>query len=193
VAKNNKYLHMKMRQTSFDFDFSSDENKPEEKKLVPPPIESIQHEPVEVDLSSTSIATQQPEPRKTQRGRMKLSDMAAGVHLIDIPEDEILFSKQYYSIGAVTEMFKVNHSLIRFWENEFSILKPKKNGKGDRFFRPEDIKNLKLIYSLLRERKFTIEGAKEFLKKNKHAEKKFQTIESLKNLKTFLHELKTGL
>ena len=184
---------MKMRQTSFDFDFSSDENKPEEKKLVPPPIESIQHEPVEVDLSSTSIATQQPEPRKTQRGRMKLSDMAAGVHLIDIPEDEILFSKQYYSIGAVTEMFKVNHSLIRFWENEFSILKPKKNGKGDRFFRPEDIKNLKLIYSLLRERKFTIEGAKEFLKKNKHAEKKFQTIESLKNLKTFLHELKTGL
>jgi DNA-binding transcriptional MerR regulator len=90
-------------------------------------------------------------------------------------------------------MFKVNHSLIRFWENEFDILKPKKNGKGDRFFRPEDIKNLKLIYSLLRERKFTIDGAKEFLKKNKHAEKKFEIIESMKNLQAFLHELKTGL
>jgi len=119
--------------------------------------------------------------------------MAAGLNLIDIPEDEILFSKRYYSIGAVSEMFKVNHSLIRFWENEFDILKPKKNGKGDRLFRPEDIKNLKLIYSLLRERKFTIDGAKDFLKKNKHADKKHEMIESLKNLKSFLQELKTGL
>jgi DNA-binding transcriptional MerR regulator len=90
-------------------------------------------------------------------------------------------------------MFKVNHSLIRFWENEFDILKPKKNGKGDRFFRPEDVKNLKLIYHLLRERKYTIEGAKEFLKNNKYAEKKFEIIESLKNLRGFLFELKAGL
>ncbi len=184
---------MKARQTSFDFDFSSDEKKPEEKKLVPPPIELIQQEPIEVDLTPKRPAKPEKVIKKTTRGRMKISEMASGVDLIEIPEDEILFSKQYYSIGAVTEMFKVNHSLIRFWENEFSILKPKKNGKGDRFFRPEDIKNLKLIYTLLRERKFTIEGAKEFLKKSKHAEKKFQTIESLKNLKSFLHELKTGL
>jgi DNA-binding transcriptional MerR regulator len=90
-------------------------------------------------------------------------------------------------------MFKVNHSLIRFWENEFDILKPKKNGKGDRLFRPEDIKNLKIIYSLLRERKFTIDGAKEFLKKSKNADKKHEMITQLKNLKSFLHELKTGL
>jgi DNA-binding transcriptional MerR regulator len=90
-------------------------------------------------------------------------------------------------------MFKVNHSLIRFWENEFDILKPKKNGKGDRLFRPEDVKNLKLIYHLLRERKYTIDGAKEFLKKSKNADSKFETIESLKNLRSFLHELKAGL
>jgi DNA-binding transcriptional MerR regulator len=184
---------MKAKQTAFDFDFSFEDKKPEENKLVPPPIDLIQQEPIEVDVRPKVTVNANKEYKKASRGRMKISDMAAGVDLIEIPEDEILFSKQYYSIGAVTEMFKVNHSLIRFWENEFSILKPKKNGKGDRFFRPEDIKNLKLIYSLLRERKFTIEGAKEFLKKNKHAEKKFQTIEALKNLKSFLHELKTGL
>ena len=124
---------------------------------------------------------------------MKISDMSATVDLIDIPEDEILFSKRYYSIGLVSEMFKVNHSLIRFWENEFDILKPKKNGKGDRLFRPEDVKNLKLIYHLVRERKYTIEGAKEFLKKSKSAEKKFEMIETLKSLKSFLHEIKAGL
>ena len=90
-------------------------------------------------------------------------------------------------------MFKVNQSLIRYWEKEFDILKPKKNGKGDRHFRPEDVKNLKLIYQLLRERKYTIEGAKEFLKKNKNAEMKFAMVESLKKIKSFLHELKANL
>ena len=185
---------MKAKQTSFNFDFFADEVKPEVKPSVPESFpEVVQEEPIEVDVRPKVQTKQKPDFVKPSRGRMKISDMAAGVELIEIPEDEVLFSKQYYSIGAVTEMFKVNHSLIRFWENEFSILKPKKNGKGDRFFRPEDIKNLKLIYSLLRERKFTIEGAKDFLKKNKNAEKKFELIESLKNLKTFLHEIKTGL
>jgi DNA-binding transcriptional MerR regulator len=188
---------MPAKQTSIDFDFSesASENR-SERKLVPPPPTAIHHEPIEVELniskpvSANEVAI---EKIKSTRGRMKLSDMAATIDRIEIPADDILFSKSYYSIGAVTEMFKVNHSLIRFWENEFDILKPKKNGKGDRFFRPEDIKNLKLIYSLLRERKFTIDGAKEFLKKNKHAEKKFELIESLKNLQSFLHELKTSI
>jgi DNA-binding transcriptional MerR regulator len=115
------------------------------------------------------------------------------VDLIEIPEDEILFKKSYYSIGDVAGMFKLNASLIRFWENEFDILKPKKNSKGDRHFRPEDVKNLKLIYHLLRERKYTIEGAKEFLKSNKSAVQKFELISSLRNLKSFLLELKTSL
>ncbi|MBC7536454.1 MAG: MerR family transcriptional regulator [Ferruginibacter sp.] len=119
--------------------------------------------------------------------------MNAEAELIQVPDDKVLFEKSYYSIGAVSEMFKVNQSLIRFWENEFSILKPRKNAKGDRFFRPEDVKNLKLIYHLLRERKYTMEGAKEFLKKNKSADKKFEMIESLKNLKSFLFELKANL
>ena len=127
------------------------------------------------------------------RGRMSLKDMEAGVDLIEVPEDEVLFSKMYYSMSVVADMFKVNQSLIRFWENEFDILKPKKNGKGDRLFRPEDVKNLKLIYHLLRERKYTIEGAKDFLKKNKSADEKFMMIESLKKLKGFLNELKANL
>lgn len=130
--------------------------------------------------------------RKSARGRMKLSDMNASAGLVEVPEDDILFQKSYYSIGAVSDMFKVNQSLIRFWENEFDILKPKKNAKGDRFFRPEDIKNLKMIFHLLRERKYTIEGAKEFLKKNKKADEKFAMIESLKKLKGFLNEIKAN-
>ena len=90
-------------------------------------------------------------------------------------------------------MFKVNISLIRFWEKEFDILKPKLNGKGDRHFRPEDVKNLKLIHHLLREKRYTIEGANEFLKKNKNAEEIFEVIEELKKTKLFLLDLKMSL
>ena len=124
---------------------------------------------------------------------MSLKDADTGIDLIEVPEDEILFQKKYYAIGLVADMFKMNQSLIRFWENEFDILKPRKNGKGDRLFRPEDIKNLKLIYHLLRERKYTMEGAKEYLKQNKRAEEKFALIESLQKLKGFLNELKADL
>ena len=129
---------------------------------------------------------------KQARGRKSLKDTGFEEH-IDIPEDEELFKKLYYSIGDVAVMFKENASLIRYWENEFDILKPKKNKKGDRFFRPEDIKNLKIIHHLLRERKYTIEGAKEFLKSNKSAAQKYEMIQSLQKLKSFLLELKASL
>lgn len=184
---------MALKQTSFNFDFFDDDPKPEQPKLPVKPKVIVNEDPIEVDVRPKESPNAVAEKKKSTRGRMKISDMAAGANRIEIPSDEELFSKSYYSIGTVSNMFKVNHSLIRFWENEFDILKPKKNGKGDRFFRPEDVKNLKMIYHLLRERKYTIEGAKDFLKKSKHADKKFEMIESLKNLKTFLHELKTGL
>lgn len=119
--------------------------------------------------------------------------MSMNADLVEIPDDETLFKKQYYSIGDVAAMFKENTSLIRYWENEFSILKPKKNKKGDRYFRPEDVKNLKMIYHLLRERKYTIDGAKEFLKNNKTAGEKHGMIESLQRIKSFLTELKNNL
>jgi len=112
---------------------------------------------------------------------------------INIPEDDELYSKLYYPIGDVAKMFNVNISLIRFWENEFDILKPRKNRKGDRLFRPEDVKNLKLIYFLLKEKRYTIEGAKTFLKKGKKVNEQFETIELLKNIKGMLLELKAGL
>lgn len=130
---------------------------------------------------------------KSNRGRKSIKEFHTDVSDLEIPEDEILFQKQYYSIGDVAAMFKENTSLIRYWENEFSILKPKKNKKGDRFFRPEDIKNLKMIYHLLRERKYTIEGAKEFIKNNKAAGEKHEMIESLEKIKSFLIELKNNL
>ena len=79
---------------------------------------------------------------------------------IDLPD------KRYYKIGEVAKAFGVNTSLIRFWENEFDVLKPKKNKKGNRLFTPEDIQNLKMIYFLVKEKGFTLEGAKNKLKEN---------------------------
>lgn len=79
---------------------------------------------------------------------------------IELPE------KRYYKIGEVAKAFNVNTSLIRFWEKEFELIKPKKNAKGNRLFTSEDISNFKLIYNLVKERGFTLEGAKQKLKKN---------------------------
>jgi DNA-binding transcriptional MerR regulator len=127
------------------------------------------------------------------RGRKSLKDVNLASDLINIPPDEDLFKKQYYSIGEVATMFRENQSLIRYWETEFDILQPRKNRKGDRFFRPVDVKNLVMIYDLLRRRKFTIEGAKDYLKKNKNAEEKFAMIQSLEKIKSFFLELKASL
>ncbi|MEO6453040.1 MAG: MerR family transcriptional regulator, partial [Ginsengibacter sp.] len=143
--------------------------------------------------TSASQYNMRGEKIKSTRGRKSLKSFNIEADLIDIPDDDSLFKKAYYSIGDVAHMFKLKASLIRFWENEFDILKPKKNAKGDRYFRPEDVKNLKLIHHLLRERKYTIEGAKDFLKNNKSGVEKFEIISSLKKLKSFLLELKTSL
>lgn len=112
---------------------------------------------------------------------------------LSIPPDEVLNEKLYYPISEVANMFKVNISLLRFWEKEFDILKPRKNRKGDRLFRPEDIRNLKMIHFLLKEKGYTIKGAKAFIKKGKKADVKFEAIESLKKLRAMLIELKSGL
>jgi DNA-binding transcriptional MerR regulator len=130
---------------------------------------------------------------KSGRGRKSIRQVSEEADLIQIPVDEILFQKQYYTMGEVAEMFRVNQSLLRFWEAEFNILQPKKNKKGDRYFRPVDIKNLHLIYHLLRQRKYTIEGAKDFLKNNSKAEEKFETIKKLEEVKHFLLEMKANL
>ena len=128
-----------------------------------------------------------------KRGRRSLKEIASRVDLIEVPEDEELFKKQYYSIGEVATMFREKQSLIRYWETEFDILQPRKNRKGDRYFRPVDIKNLVLIYDLLRRRKFTIDGARDYLKKNKKAEDRFALIQSLQQIRNFLVELRSNL
>jgi len=187
---------MPLKQHTFGFDNGPNEEDhdkntlKEEQTNIPQKENSDESTPV-VGVSTPAAANL--FLKKSTRGRMKLSDMNIAADLIEVPEDEILFQKSYYSIGNVAEMFRVNISLIRFWENEFDILKPKKNAKGDRYFRPEDVKNLKLIYHLLREKKYTIEGAKDFLKKNKAGAETLEVIESLKKIKSFLIEIKTSL
>ena len=129
-----------------------------------------------------------------KRGRKSFKDMDTEVDLIEVPDDEVLNQKLYYSISEVAGWFKVNTSLLRYWENEFDILQPRKTRKGDRLFRVEDIKNLQLIYFLLRQRKFSIDGAKNYLKNNKkEADTQVQLVESLTKFKSFLLELKANL
>jgi DNA-binding transcriptional MerR regulator len=144
-------------------------------------------------LSGNPIAPKEEKKPKSARGRKSIKEAESEWSKVDIPDDETLFQKQYYSIGEVANMFGVNNSLIRFWENEFDILDPRKNRKGDRFFKPSDVKNLQLIYDLLRRRKFTIEGAKDYLKKNKQAEERYAMIQSLQRMRSFLLELKAHL
>lgn len=107
---------------------------------------------------------------------------------------ELSKDKLYFSIGEVAEAFHVNASLIRFWDKEFDILKPKKNAKGNRMFTQEDVKNLQLIYHLVKERGFTLEGAKTHLKENKKKTlDKFEIISKLENIKSQLLTLKNDL
>ncbi len=111
-----------------------------------------------------------------------------------MPYKEKVIEKKYFTIGDVAAQFGVATSLIRFWESEFSILKPKKNRKGNRQFTREDIENLRLIYHLVKERGFTLNGAKEMLKNEAGAVKdKVELIDSLHKVKSFLLEMRSQL
>jgi len=99
--------------------------------------------------------------------------------------------KIYYSIGEVAEMFSVAPSLIRFWESEFEIIQPKKNRKGNRQFTKEDIDNVRTIYHLVKEKGFTLQGAKEMLKNDSGAVKdKMEMITALRRVRQFLVEVR---
>lgn len=155
----------------------------------------LQEPPAEIAPAPNQISPKKIPPlQKGKRGRKSIREMDAESAFINIPEDEVLFQKQYYGIGEVAEMFHLNASLLRYWANEFDILKPRKNRKGDRLFRPEDIKNLLLIHHLLRQRKYTIGGAKDYLKKNKlKVQQDFDLIQKLEKVKGFLLGLKADL
>src|SRR5690606_29744774 len=150
--------------TQITFDFN-----PQEEKIILEEQAAVNPEPIEVELREHRVEVPEEtvadvetpnEPavgiarvklkdkKKSTRGRRSLKDIALSADLVQVPEDEILFSKQYYSIGEVAAMFREKQSLIRYWETEFDILKPRKNKKGDRYFRPIDVKNLLMIYDL---------------------------------------------
>ena len=119
-----------------------------------------------------------------------------------MPYKETDTVKLYYTIGEVSEMFDVNTSLIRFWEKEFDIIKPKKNKKGNRLFTPEDIDNFKVIYNLVKEQGLTLDGAKKYLKENRKTVKHEMKIEKnqfseiefkLKGIRNKLQELQSKI
>ena len=103
-------------------------------------------------------------------------------------------SKIYYSIGEVSKMFSVNTSLIRFWEKEFDIIKPNKNKKGNRLFTKKDVANFHVIFHLVKEKGYTLDGAKKKLKDSKNETiKNAEIVQSLQKIKFFLSELKEEL
>ncbi|WP_026464591.1 MerR family transcriptional regulator [Adhaeribacter aquaticus] len=111
-----------------------------------------------------------------------------------MPFKEKDIEKQYYSIGEVAAMFEVAPSLIRFWETEFEVLRPKKSKKGNRLFTPKDIENLRIVYHLVKERGFTIQGAREVLKnKGVQTKDKFEIIQSLEKVREFLIGIKNQI
>jgi DNA-binding transcriptional MerR regulator len=106
--------------------------------------------------------------------------------------DEIV--KRYYSIGEVAEMFAVNASLLRHWETEFDTIRPKKNRKGERQYTQKDVETIRLIYGLVKDKGFTLQGAKDFMKqKNQQDAERGAMIESLEKLKGFLTDLRNKL
>ena len=111
-----------------------------------------------------------------------------------MPYKEPKIEKLYYSIGEVAEMFKVNTSLIRFWEKEFDIIKPHKNKKGNRLFTPQDVENFHLIFHLVKEKGMTLKGAKLKLKENKEDTiNNFEVVSRLKDIRSLLVEVRDNI
>lgn len=175
---------------------------PEEPKAIPSEPVIFADERIVVKLKQQATVPASPSPAvavnrtKTagKRGRKSFKEIDSEVDLINVPDEEALKQKLYYSISEVAGWFNVNTSLLRYWENEFDILQPRKTRKGDRLFRAEDIRNLQLIYYLLRQRKFSIAGARNYLKTNKKkVDTQTQLVQSLTKFKSFLLELKATL
>jgi DNA-binding transcriptional MerR regulator len=111
-----------------------------------------------------------------------------------MPYKEKKVEKLYYSIGEVSDMLDVPVSTVRFWENEFDILKPMKNKKGNRLFTQADIKNLKIIHHLVKEEGMTLSGARKRISgKWDDTEYKFEINESLQKIKTLLLDLRDSI
>lgn len=194
-----------LKQIAFEFDAAPAPPVMEEPISVVPATITV----IDLVEEATAIATATPAGKKrgrkpkpkplvppppAKRGRISFKEADLIADIIDMPDDETLHQKQYYSIGQVAEMFRANISLIRMWSNSFTgFLQTRTNKKGDRYYRPEDVKTLQLIHHLLRQRKFTVQGAKDYIKKNKQVQERFALIQSLEKIKGFLLEIKASL
>lgn len=102
--------------------------------------------------------------------------------------------KKYYNIGEVADMFGVATSLLRFWEKEFDEVSPKKNRNGKRQYTQKDIDNIKLIYHLVKEKGYTLSGARDIIKtENGKSRQKLDVISTLQDVRSFLKELRSDL
>jgi len=111
-----------------------------------------------------------------------------------VPYKEKEIEKKYYTIGEVADQFGVATSLIRFWESEFDVIKPKKNRKGNRQFTKEDIESVRMIFHLVKEKGFTLQGAKDMLRNDAvDVKDKMELIDALKRVRQFLVEIREQL
>ena len=146
-------------------------------------------------LEKDKVDNPQPVEKEPKKGgRLSVKDMQKNAIDIHLPDEIYFKTKLYHGINDVCNWFNVNPSLLRFWEKEFSVLKPRKNKKGDRIYTFEDIQLIELIYFLLRKKNYTIEGANLYLKQHKSGvEKQLKNIKKLEELKLFLYNLKEVL
>lgn len=102
--------------------------------------------------------------------------------------------KLYYTMGEVAEMFDVNQSLLRYWEQEFDVLRPRRNKKGNRLFTPKDVDTVRTIYHLLKERDMKIDAARRYMAVNRaEADRDAVIVEKLLSIKAMLAEIKQEL
>lgn len=170
--------------------------KPEEKEEgIVSKVIAADQPPADLPLPDplTAVATEVEAVQASTRRKKVVKESLNDGPSTSVPPDDQLNAKQYYSIGEVAAMFSVKASLLRYWESEFDVLKLRKNRKGDRFFRPDDIRSLQLIHHLLKEKKYTIEGAREYMRNAGKMKEKFETIETLQRIRQFLVEMRNGL
>jgi len=165
--------------------------KPEASGLEEEMAETL-HQPVQTGIF-LEIKPEITEKPKSGRGRKPNRDVSVDADQPQIPEESMLFGKPFYGIGEVAAMFRMTTAQLRYWESEFDVLSPRKNGNGDTFYRPEDIKTLKQIHHLLRNRKLTVEAARIQLKNNDPLKHKEEVIRQLEQLRRFLMEMKSYL
>ena len=163
----------------------------DESLIAPPEILKESQEPSAIEKTVKAVKIKEPKITTSKRGRMSFKEMDADLVMVEIPDDAVLFQKQYYGMREVAKWFHVNQSLLRYWENEFDILKPRKTTKGNRLYSKKDIENFRLIYHLVKEKGYTLDGAKKKLKEG--GETKVDTnaeiVSRLKNIRKFLETM----